>query len=437
MSPTSPSLQRFWLLLVAFGTLPLPVTAIAQPSAQSVGGGRYHVEFVCEAPPGTRSVHLAGSFNGWSMSAAPMTGPDADGRFTLALDLGSGRYEYKFVLDGERWISDEGNPNRLLPHDNAVLHLGEGPAAPAVEAASTRVDMGSLAAHPLAIAAMGRAEVSDDRHYESQLTQAGLAGQMPWFADGTMSFVVRAPDASDVRLHISGQGFDHHYPMASLSQGGNVHAVTLRSDSRLFGATYEFEITTQDGVRAQLDSQALMHTSRAGRPVSVIAPADPARGRILYLGRIADITRSVAARDVYVYLPPGYHDEPERRYPVIYLHDGQNCWDDPFEPFGHGGWQVNVTADRLIAAGEVEPFIAVGVANTPDRIAEYGPGPDILAAGGHPYMDYLVRDVKPTIDARFRTRAGRESTFVMGSSLGGVISFQLALRRPEDRKSVV
>ncbi len=75
-------------------------------------------------------------------------------------------------------------------------------------------------------------------------------------------------------------------------------------------------------------------------------------------------------RDVFVYLPPCYADEPARRYPVLYLHDGQNVFD--LRSVG-GEWQVDETAQRLIEESQIEPVIIVGVANTADRVSEYTP----------------------------------------------------------------
>ncbi len=426
-----PRRSRGWFGLIAFAAALLPARAEGQPEIRSVGGGRFRVEFVCNAPAGTRSVHLAGTFNGWSPTADAMTGPDTEGRFVIAMDLPGGRHEYKFVLDGPRWITDEGNPHRVPPHDNAVVQIGEPATGGTPESAATPVDMIPLDEHPAAIAAIYRSGRVDERQFEARLQKAGLAGGLPFFTDRTMSFVVRVDEDETARLHVAGHGFEHYYTMSRSADGGNVYAVTLRREPKLIGAVYEFEITRGDSQRVVLDARARMQTSRNGRPVSVIAPDDPARGRILYLGRVDASTGAVPSRDVYAYLPPGYDREPGRRYPVVYMHDGQNCWDDPIEPFGHGGWQVNATADRLIAGGEIEPFIGVGIANSPQRIREYGPGSAILSTEPHPYMAYLLRDVKPMIDGRFRTRPDRESTFSMGASLGGVISFQLALRHPE------
>jgi len=136
-------------------------------------------------------------------------------------------------------------------------------------------------------------------------------------------------------------------------------------------------------------------------------------------------------RDVTVYLPPGYDDEPNRHYPVLYLHDGQNLF-DPRTSFIPGRtWQVAETADAVIEAGDVEPLIIVGIANTGERrLAEYTPSRDWKMGGGeaHKYGDLLAHDLLPFITSNYRVRAGVDSTGLGGSSLGGLVTLYLGLK---------
>jgi len=148
-------------------------------------------------------------------------------------------------------------------------------------------------------------------------------------------------------------------------------------------------------------------------------------------------SRLVAPRDVHVYLPPGYERERSRRYPVLYLKDGQNI----FDPGAMGmEWQVDETADALIQAGRIEPLIVVAVANTDARRDEYTPTsveskrPDgsVSKGGGKAnlYGRFLIKELKPFIDRTYRTRGNAASTAVGGSSLGGLVSVWLALEHP-------
>ncbi len=138
-------------------------------------------------------------------------------------------------------------------------------------------------------------------------------------------------------------------------------------------------------------------------------------------------------RDLSVYVPPGYDEAPERDYPVLYLHDGQNLF-DPRTSFIPGRtWQVAETADAAIEAGEVEPLIIVGIANTGEhRLAEYTPTRDWKMGGGDAdkYGKLLIHDLLPFIASEYRIRHGREHTGLGGSSLGGLATLYLGLSHP-------
>jgi predicted alpha/beta superfamily hydrolase len=135
-------------------------------------------------------------------------------------------------------------------------------------------------------------------------------------------------------------------------------------------------------------------------------------------------------RRLYVYLPPSYATG-DQRYPVIYMHDGQNLFDQSLSYAGE--WQVDETMERLAGAGF--EAIVVGVPNMgPRRIDEYSHTRDRrLRKGGRGewYISFLADTVKPLIDADFRTLPGHEHTGLLGSSMGGLISLYGFFRRPE------
>jgi predicted alpha/beta superfamily hydrolase len=139
-------------------------------------------------------------------------------------------------------------------------------------------------------------------------------------------------------------------------------------------------------------------------------------------------------RDIIVYLPPGYEQERRRRYPVLYLHDGQNIFDGATSFIPGGEWRMDETAQALIQAGEIRPLIIVGIYNAgTDRIDEYTPTRDAeVKQGGRAdfYGRMLVEELKPFIDAAYRTRRGPESTGLGGSSLGALVSLYLGLKYP-------
>lgn len=140
-------------------------------------------------------------------------------------------------------------------------------------------------------------------------------------------------------------------------------------------------------------------------------------------------SKHVQSRDLLVYLPPGY-DANTSRYPVLYLHDGQNLF-DPATAFGEE-WKVDSTAESLIQKGAIEPIIIVGIANSGEkRIDEYTPTKDESKQKGgeaDKYGQMLVSEIKPFIDRTYRTLGEAENTGLGGSSLGGLVSMHLGLR---------
>lgn len=136
--------------------------------------------------------------------------------------------------------------------------------------------------------------------------------------------------------------------------------------------------------------------------------------------------KGLAARNVVVWLPPGYSSTARKRYPVLYMHDGQNVFDPKTSSFGVD-WQADETCTRLIQQGNIPPIIIVAVyCNGPERREEYSPG-----TKGTAYMDFLIHQLKPMIDSTYRTQTKPKHTYVGGSSMGGLISFMLVWEHPE------
>ncbi|HEU4327148.1 MAG TPA: alpha/beta hydrolase-fold protein [Roseiflexaceae bacterium] len=136
------------------------------------------------------------------------------------------------------------------------------------------------------------------------------------------------------------------------------------------------------------------------------------------------------ARDLFVYLPPSYATGGERRYPVLYMHDGQNLFDAALSYAGE--WQVDETMEMLATEGR--EAIVVGVPNMGyDRLLEYGPFAERRhgESRADAYLAFLAETVKPLIDRTFRTLPDRASTGVAGSSMGGLISLYAFFKRPE------
>lgn len=156
--------------------------------------------------------------------------------------------------------------------------------------------------------------------------------------------------------------------------------------------------------------------------------------------RPLDVPGFLGGRRVWVWLPPGYDAEPDRRYPALYVLDGQNAFNVTTSFAGE--WEIDESLARLIAAGEVEPLIVVAVANGGAlRTQEYTPwpGPDpaapagARAAGGGAdrHLDTIIAELMPAVDAAFRTRRGPEHTGLCGSSFGGLMALYAGWARPD------
>ncbi len=134
--------------------------------------------------------------------------------------------------------------------------------------------------------------------------------------------------------------------------------------------------------------------------------------------------KGIRDRDVVVWLPPNYDTTGSTKYPVLYMHDGQNIFDPATSAFGIE-WRVDETCDSLIKSGAIQPLIVVGIYNTSDRSLEYVPG-----KSGTAYMNFVAKQLKPFIDSAYHTAPDAAHTLTAGSSLGGLISFMLAWQYP-------
>ena len=151
------------------------------------------------------------------------------------------------------------------------------------------------------------------------------------------------------------------------------------------------------------------------------------------------------AKQIFVYLPPGYDCAPRRRHPVFYFNDGHDLFD--WNPFAagldpalaaeiarreawYGSWRLDAQLDQAIAAGRVPPLIVVGIASDDGmRSRDLAPVPWLGSAEGrgHQYADFMAETVIPAVDRRFRTAALRRCRGIGGASLGGVSALQIGL----------
>lgn len=194
-----------------------------------------------------------------------------------------------------------------------------------------------------------------------------------------------------------------------------------------------------------LVSPAFLEAKPAGAPPLPQVPA----GRIVRLSRFP--SQYVAPHNIDVWLPPGYPKQAP--YAVLYMFDGQNLFDTR-HTWNHQSWNAAGTAARLIAAGKTRPFIIVGIWNAQQlRMSEYypqGPWESLTPAQrraqlskrfwGQPvfpvapfsdaFLKFMTQELRPAIDARFAVSPRRSATFVMGSSMGGLMAWYALTRYP-------
>jgi enterochelin esterase-like enzyme len=153
---------------------------------------------------------------------------------------------------------------------------------------------------------------------------------------------------------------------------------------------------------------------------------------------------------VWVWLPPGYEEAKGKRFPVLYMHDGQNLFDRKLTGYNQE-WQIDEAISRMVRQGDLRSWIVVGVqspksryralfpqkmlpllpADFQKRVMDIDIGEPRIALAGDAYLKFIVETVKPRVDREFRTLKGAEDTAVMGSSMGGLMAFYAMAEYPE------
>ncbi|MFP4199647.1 MAG: alpha/beta hydrolase, partial [Halanaerobium sp.] len=141
-------------------------------------------------------------------------------------------------------------------------------------------------------------------------------------------------------------------------------------------------------------------------------------------------------RKIRIYLPPSYSTEKNKYYPVLYVHDGQNVF-QAAESYSGESWNLHQTAELLIRENLIEEIIIVAADNMQEeRLSEYAHQDGIykgkkVRARGFDYEKFLVRELMPYLAENYRIKMGAENTALMGSSMGGLVTFNIGLRRTD------
>ncbi len=205
------------------------------------------------------------------------------------------------------------------------------------------------------------------------------------------------------------------------NEGDDIEFKITRGDWALEAVNADGSIPANTKLRVTGDKTVHVHVAKWRD--EAVKPQGQITGKVVYHRRME--AEGLLPRDVLVWLPPGYDTAVEKRYPVLYMHDGQQVFDPATSTWGID-WQVDETATKLIAEGKMKEIIVVAAACTKDRFEEYATTPK-----GELYRKFLIGKLKPFIDQTYRTLPDRENTAVMGSSMGGLASFLLAWYRPD------
>ncbi|HMO04628.1 MAG TPA: alpha/beta hydrolase-fold protein [Kiritimatiellia bacterium] len=245
--------------------------------------------------------------------------------------------------------------------------------------------------------------------YRTSWTNAFIlfrVGESETFSNAPMARIGAGRAAGEFLYRVDGIG-EAGRPLEFVPNGYNVAGVQ-QWDNPASGGVNNNYYTPLDTLFVQ-DGQIYNYTP----PATVSAPQviSVTAWNSSYTGN------GIPTRGGRIYLPRGYTQNTTKRYPVLYMHDGQNV----FDPGGaFGSWSADAAATREIMHGRMRETIIVAVNNSNNRMSEYGTPQDGYT--GDYYLRYLVHNVKPAIDAAYRTLTNRMDTGVMGSSLGGLIS---------------
>jgi predicted alpha/beta superfamily hydrolase len=244
-----------------------------------------------------------------------------------------------------------------------------------------------------------------------------------------------APAATVIRIH---------YPSGTLALRGDVAPLDWSQGVALSAQQGVYTHVIAD-LKSKLEFKPLLddttwsrgpnYTVMPGQTLDVYPHFQAAKGKVVKL--LASFHSNTLDNDrvVWAYLPPSYDENTEARYPVVYMHDGQNLF-DPALAFGGNEWKVDETLDQAAeVTGAIREAIVIGPENAgAKRIYEYTPTTDpgySGGGGGDQYLSMLVTELKPKIDGMLRTLPAREHTAILGSSLGGLISAYAGVKRPD------
>ncbi len=268
---------------------------------------------------------------------------------------------------------------------------------------------------------------SCDRIDDLQQSLSARRGSFPAWHDGRALFV-----SYDLGVSVAGafNGWQADVLVTAPVCGTQVHLAI----ADIASGSYPYKVVSGGVWSLDPENWAFAYDDFAGNPDgknSVLNTYDSGVGHLVQPAELVCSDALGNCRPLTSYLPPGY-DAPanaSREYPVVFMHDGQNIFDDHDCCFGHTGWEINVALDAEIAAGRVEPVVIVGFDHGGEnRGTEYA-YPIAVGGAQETFMAFQVETVQPAAAQLWRLDSNRYH--VAGSSFGGLVSFSLAFNYPD------
>lgn len=346
--------------------------------------------FTVTVPEGTNAVYIAGSFNGWNPSSHQMT-KIAENKYQIEVETSSAGLKYKYC---------------------------SGPGWQYVEKTSSS------------------GEVADRSYNANDNVAKWAAVYNPTLIPGNITITANVPaNTPDGEVYIAGSFTDPTWDPAFALKMAKVSStqyqitvpnVTVIQYKLLCGRSWDNEELTADGEPVE-DRSATITSPNVTITVAQWKSVGGSGSSDVISHTFSSFAPLQGSRRVLIYLPPDYESNPEKHYPVLYMHDAQNV----LETGPYGTWDVKKTLNSMHSSGK-RIGIVVAIDNGAGRLKEYTPFGNSSYEGGvaegDEYLTAIKNVVMPYINANYRTLTDRENTGIMGSSMGGLISYYAALK---------
>ena len=250
---------------------------------------------------------------------------------------------------------------------------------------------------------------------------------------------VNTPDSASVYISGDFEGWTGGQEKYKFSNKNNTFFITL--PKQIGSINYKFTLSSWESVETNTQGRSIDNRSYIPKKendtvrIKILGWSDQfsikstATKNVSILSENFYIPQSDRKRRIWIYVPPDYAST-SKNYPVIYMHDGQNLFDESTSFSGE--WEVDEILNKIYTDKKLG-FIVVGIENGGSkRMDEYSPWKNTKYGGGEgdAYVEFIVQTLKPYVDENYRTYPHRNNTAIMGSSMGGLISYYAALKYP-------